>query len=90
MLVSTLFFVIMKRITSMLGSNIQQKTTVRQLNGLVHAFIASYLSITVLLTEPGLELDIIHSSNTWAENCKPIVYQITPFNIIWSVLLCIV
>ena len=69
MLISTLCFAIMKQLTSNLGSNTQQKTTIRELNGLVHAFIASYLSITAFLSEPKLELDLIHSNNTWAENC---------------------
>lgn len=59
----------MKRLSLKLGFNTQQKITIRDLNGLVHALIASFLSIAAFLSEPRLELDLIHSSNSWVENC---------------------
>ena len=69
MLISTFCFITMKQLSGMLGTTSRQKTNIRELNGLIHAFIASYLSITAFMSEPALELDLIHSNNAWAENC---------------------
>ena len=69
MLISTFCFATMKHLFGKLGTSAQQKNTIREVNGLVHAFIASFLSIKAFLSEPKLELDLMYSTNVWAENC---------------------
>ena len=72
MLVSAGCFGTMKYLTQLWATTNHQKLLVRELNGLVHAFIASYLSITAFLSKPSLLDDMITSSNTWAEHCVTI------------------
>ena len=69
MLISTFGFATMKQLFGKWGTSEQQKNTIREVNGLVHAFIASFLSINAFLSEPKLELDLMYSTNVWAENC---------------------
>ena len=69
MLVSASCFTILKCLTSLWTTTLSQRTTIRELNGLVHAFIASYLSINAFLSKPALLDDLITTTNTWAENC---------------------
>ena len=72
MLISAGCFTIMKYFSASWATTPRQITTIRELNGLVHAFIASYLSIAAFLSKPRLIDDLIESSNPWAENCVSI------------------
>ena len=72
MLFSAVCFATIKCVTGKWGTSNCQKTTIREINGLVHAIIASYLSITAFLSKPRLLDDMITSSNVWAETCVSI------------------
>ena len=72
MLFSAVCFATIKCVTGKLGTSNCQKTTIREINGLIHAIIASYLSITAFLSKPRLLDDMITSSNVWAETCVSI------------------
>ena len=72
MLISAGCFTTMKYFSASCATTSRHKTTIRELNGLIHAFIASYLSITAFLSKPRLIDDLIENSNPWAEDCVSI------------------
>ena len=71
-LISACCFGTIKHISQLHAKTDKQKLLAREINGLVHAFIASYLALTAFSSKPSLLDDLILSTNVWAEYCVAI------------------
>ena len=69
MLISAGCFLALKCVTGYLANNSRKSVIIRETNGLIHAFIASYLSITAFMSTPPLLDDLIKNSNDTALTC---------------------
>ena len=69
MLISAGCFLTLKCVTGYLANNSRNSVIIRETNGLIHAFIASYLSITAFMSTPPLLDDLIKNSNDTALTC---------------------
>lgn len=72
MLLSAGCFLTLKCVTGYLADNSRKSVIIREANGLIHAFIASYLSITAFMSTPPLLGDLIKNSNDTALTCVSI------------------